>query len=39
MNLIREGDAALALLNVGTQVLVGLGAVWLGYTLASGIWR
>ena len=39
MNLIREGDVALALLNVGAQVLVGLGAVWLGYTLAAGIWR
>lgn len=39
MNLIREGEAALALLNVGAQVLMGLGAVWLGYTLASAIWR
>ena len=39
MNLIREGEAALALLNVGAQVLLGLGAVWLGYTLASAIWR
>ena len=39
MNLIRGGDLALALLNVGAQVLVGLGAVWLGSTLASGIWR
>ena len=39
MNLIRGGDIALALLNVGAQVLVGLGAVWLGSTLASGIWR
>jgi CrcB protein len=39
MNLIREGDAALALMNVGAQVLLGLGAVWLGYTLAYMIWR
>ncbi len=39
MNLIREGEAALAFLNVGAQVLLGLGAVWLGYTLASAIWR
>ena len=39
MNLIRGGDIALALLNVGAQVLVGLSAVWLGSTLASGIWR
>lgn len=39
MNLIREGEAALALLNVGAQVLLGLGAVWLGYTLVHVIWR
>lgn len=39
MNLIREGEAALALMNVGAQVLLGLGAVWLGYTLAYVIWR
>jgi fluoride exporter len=39
MNLIREGDAALALMNVGAQVLLGLGAVWFGYTLAYVIWR
>ena len=39
MNLIREGEAALALLNVGAQVLLGLGAVWVGYTLAAAIGR
>ena len=39
MNLIREGEAALALMNVGAQVLLGLGAVWFGYTLAYVIWR
>ena len=39
MNLIRDGEAALALMNVGAQVLLGLGAVWLGYTLAYVIWR
>jgi fluoride exporter len=39
MNLIRDGEAALAMMNVGTQVLLGLGAVWLGYTLAYMIWR
>ena len=32
-------EAALALMNVGAQVLLGLGAVWLGYTLAYVIWR
>ena len=39
MNLIRDGEAALALMNVSAQVLLGLGAVWLGYTLAYVIWR
>ena len=39
MNLIRDGEATLAMMNVGTQVLLGLGAVWLGYTLAYMIWR
>lgn len=39
MNLLRDGEAALALMNVGAQVLLGLGAVWLGYTLAYVIWR
>lgn len=39
MNLIRDGEATLALMNVGAQVLLGIGAVWLGYTLAYVIWR
>jgi fluoride exporter len=39
MNLIRDGESALALMNVGAQVLLSLGAVWLGYTLAYVIWR
>jgi fluoride exporter len=39
MNLVRDGEAALALMNVGAQVLLGLGAVWLGYALAFLIWR
>jgi len=39
MNLIREGDVALGLMNVGAQVLLGLGAVWAGYTLGYMIWR
>ena len=39
MNLIREGEAALAVMNVGAQVFLGLGAVWFGYSLASVIWR
>ncbi|HEY5627123.1 MAG TPA: fluoride efflux transporter CrcB [Nitrospira sp.] len=39
MNLIRDGESTLALVNVGAQILLGLGAVWLGYTLAYVIWR
>jgi len=39
MNLIRDGEPALALVNVSAQVLLSLGAVWLGYTLAYVIWR
>lgn len=39
MNLIREGEAFLALMNVGVHMLLGLGAVWLGYTVAAAIWR
>lgn len=39
MNLFREGEATLALMNVGAQLLLGLGSVWLGYTLAHAIWR
>lgn len=39
MNLIRDGETARALMNVGAQVLLGLGAVWLGYTMAYVIWR
>ncbi|MCP9456478.1 MAG: fluoride efflux transporter CrcB [Nitrospira sp.] len=39
MNLVRDGQWILALLNVGGQVLLGLGGVWLGYILAYQIWR
>jgi fluoride ion exporter CrcB/FEX len=39
MNLLRDGEAALALANIGAQVTLGLGAVWLGYALAYLIWR
>jgi len=39
MSLIRSGEPALALMNVGAHVVLGLGAVWLGYTLAYAIWR
>lgn len=39
ISLIREGESVLAVMNVGVQVLLSLGAVWLGYSLASVIWR
>jgi CrcB protein len=39
MNLLHDGEWTLALLNVGAQVLLGLGGVWLGYILAYQIWR
>jgi len=39
MSLLRDGEQGLALMNVSAQILLGLGAVWLGYTLAYQIWR
>ena len=39
MNLLRDGERALAMMNVSAQILLGLGAVWLGYILAYQIWR
>ncbi len=39
MSLIRSGEPALALMNVGAHIVLGLGAVWIGYTLAYAIWR
>lgn len=39
MNLLRDGENVFALVNVGTHIAFGLGAVWLGRTLAHLIWR
>ena len=39
MHLLRDGERALAMMNVSAQILLGLGAVWLGYILAYQIWR
>jgi CrcB protein len=39
LNLLRDGERALAAINVIAQILLGLGAVWLGYILAYQIWR
>jgi CrcB protein len=38
-NLFQAGDNRLALANVGGQVVLGLGAVWVGRTLAYWLWR
>lgn len=39
MNLLRDGENASALLNIGGHVLAGLFFVWLGRTIAYLIWR
>ena len=39
MNLLRDGENLWALANVGAHVTFGLGAVWLGRTVAYLIWR
>lgn len=39
MNLLRDGGNFFASINVGAHIAFGLGAVWLGRTLAYLIWR
>lgn len=39
MNMLRDGQTGLALVNVGGSIALGLFAVWLGYIAAYGIWR
>ena len=39
INLLRDGETANALANVGANVIVGLILVWLGRTCAFWIWR
>jgi CrcB protein len=39
LNLIFDGNHLLALANIGLQLSLCLGAVWLGYALAYQIWR
>ncbi len=38
-NLLRDGQHALSLVNVGLHIILGLGAVWFGRNLAHIIWR
>jgi CrcB protein len=39
INLLRDGEAFNALVNVGANVIVGLFLVWLGRASAYWIWR
>jgi len=39
MNLFRGSQNLSAIANVGIQVILGLGAVWLGRAIAYWIWR
>jgi len=38
MNLWRDGESFLGFLNIASQLVLGLGAVWLGRLLAEKIW-
>ena len=35
INLIRDGNISAAIVNIATQIVLGLGAVWIGYKLAT----
>ena len=39
MNLWQTGASAAALTNVAVHVVFGLGAAWVGHSVAYGIWR
>lgn len=39
MNLFRDRENLLGLLNIGAHIFLGLGAVWMGRTLALILWR
>jgi CrcB protein len=39
LNLLRDGETALASANILANVALGLGAVWAGRFLAHAIWR
>ncbi len=39
MNLLRGGENAFAMANVGAHIMLGLGAIWLGRSVAYLIWR
>ena len=39
LNLFQDGESGIGLLNVAGHVVLGLGAVWIGRTVAFMIWR
>jgi fluoride exporter len=39
LNFLRAGENFPALLNLGAHIFLGLGAVWLGRSIAHSIWR
>lgn len=39
LNLIRQDHAVAALLNIGANVVLGLGSVWFGRLIGTLIWR
>ena len=39
MSLFRDSENLLGLLNIGAHIFLGLGAVWMGRTLALILWR
>jgi CrcB protein len=39
MNFLREGDTLRAVVNMAAQLFLGLGAVWLGRSIVTAIWR
>ncbi|MBI5295399.1 MAG: fluoride efflux transporter CrcB [Chloroflexi bacterium] len=39
LNLLRDNEIFPALANLSAHILLGLGAVWLGRTLAYWVWR
>ena len=39
MNLFRDSENLLGLLNIGAHIFLGLGAVWMGRTLTLILWR
>ena len=39
INLIRDGEGMLSLVNIGLHLVLGLGAVWVGRMMAFSFWR